>query len=76
MTLNVKRTVEQGHISFALLVFEIEIRGYDAMGNRIVDKNVKPFSFGDSASGKWSKTVNDLPAGITLLEIRFYGNYA
>ena len=75
LRLRVQRTVPDGNVSFALLVFGIEVRGYDADGDLILKESLEPFSFGDSASGNWSKTIRGIPAAISKLEVRFFGNY-
>ena len=75
LKLKVQRTVPSGNISFALLVFGIEVRGYDADGDLILKESLEPFSFGDSASGNWSKTLRNIPVALSRLEIRFFGNY-
>ena len=75
LKLKVQRTVPPGNISFALLVFGIEVRGYDADGDLILKESLEPFSFGDSASGNWSKTLRNIPVALSRLEVRFFGNY-
>lgn len=75
LKLRVWRTVPAGSISFALLVFGIEVRGYNTQGDLLLKTELEPFSFGDSASGNWNKSLKNLPAEITRLEVRFFGNY-
>jgi hypothetical protein len=73
--LRVWRKVRSGEITFALLVFRIEIRGYDALGNLIYVRDLNGFTFGDSSSGHWSQRLQDLPANIGRIRITFFGNY-
>ena len=75
LSLRVWRKVAQGEITFALLVFRIEIRGYDYTGTLIYSQDLDGFTFGDSKSGNWSKELTDLPANIQQIKITFFGNY-
>jgi hypothetical protein len=75
LSLKVCRTVKQGEIVFALLVFGVEIRGYTSNGDLVYSKDLEPFSFGDSKSGKWTALFRDLPVNITRLEVTYLGNY-
>jgi hypothetical protein len=75
LILNVSRFVRPDEIVFALLVFEIEVRGYDAEGTQVYSKDLDGFTFGDSRSGRYSKVLRDLPLAISKLEVTFRGNY-
>jgi hypothetical protein len=71
----VSRTVKPGQIVFALLCDRVELRGFDADGNQVYSKDLEGFVFGDSAGGRYKKTLRDLPLIISRLEITFLGNY-
>jgi hypothetical protein len=80
--LRVWRRVPPGIVTFALLVFRVEIRGYDAQDTLVYardlahgDPDVPLFSFGDSASGHWSHGFRDLPATVARVDVTFFGNY-
>jgi hypothetical protein len=75
LILRVWRTVEPDEVVFALLVFRVEVRGYDAAGAVVYSRQLAGFTFGDSASGDWRRTLNDLPATTTRVTVVFYGNY-
>ena len=75
LVLHVSRFVPPGTITFALLVFGIEVRGFDAEGNEVYKQDLPGFRFGDSASGRYTKTLRGLPLSISSLEISFRGNY-
>lgn len=75
LMLEVKRTVKPGEIVFALLVFGVEIRGYDSNDAVVFSRDLPEFSFGDSASGEWYERIPDLPTNLARLAITFYGNY-
>lgn len=75
LSLKVWRKVRAGEIAFALLVFQIDIRGYDDQGQLVYSASPEPFSFGDGASGYWSANLEDLPPNIQKIETVFYGNY-
>ncbi|BBA33715.1 hypothetical protein sS8_1758 [Methylocaldum marinum] len=75
LSLKVWRRVRSGEFVFALLVFQIDVRGYDDQGQLVYSTSPEPFSFGDSASGFWSANLEDLPPDIQKIEIVFYGNY-
>ncbi len=75
LTLKVWRNVRKGEIAFALLVFRIEIHGYDSQTNVVYSRDLKGFTFGDSKSGNWSKKLHNLPANIQQIKISFIGNY-
>jgi hypothetical protein len=72
--LRVWRHVNPDEIVFALLVFRVEIRGYDATGKTVYSRDLADFSFGDSASGNWLRKVR-LPKKAHRWEIGFVGNY-
>lgn len=73
--LRVWRKVSQGEITFALLVFLIEIRGYDYSDALVYSRTLNGFTFGDSKSGNWTKQLKALPANIKYITITFFGNY-
>ena len=73
--LRVWRNVPDGQITFALLVFRVEIRGFDAGGSLVYSRRLAGFTFGDSASGEWRRTIADLPAEIQRIVVVFVGNY-
>lgn len=75
LLLHVARRVPQGTISFALLCFGIEVRGFDTQGTEIYSKNLAGFTFGDSQSGRFSQTLRRIPLGVARLEVTFLGNY-
>ena len=75
LTLRVWRNVKRGDFTFALLVFRVEIQGFDAEGEPIYQRELGGFTFGDSASGNWVRTVRDVPEDVRRLEIAFVGNY-
>lgn len=75
LSLRVWRKVPRGEITFALLVFRTEIRGYDYSGTLIYSQDLDGFTFGDSKSGNWKKERKDLPANIRQITITFFGNY-
>lgn len=75
LSLKVWRKVAKGEITFALLVFSIEIFGYDYSDTLVYSRELDGFTFGDSKSGNWSKQLKDLPANIRQITITFFGNY-
>lgn len=75
LSLKVWRKVRSGEITFALLVFRIEVRGYDASNELIYSRDLDGFTFGDSSSGQWSQKLQNLPANIQQIRITFTGNY-
>jgi len=75
LMMEVKRTVQPDEMVFALLVFGVEIRGWDAAGTEIVSRDLPGFTFGDSASGTWYERIGALPTNLAKLSITFYGNY-
>jgi hypothetical protein len=75
LVLHVSRFVPAGTITFALLVFGIDVRGFDAEGTEVYKQELPGFTFGDSASGRYTKILRGLPLSISRLEITFRGNY-
>ena len=75
LSLKVRRKVAEGKITFALLVFRIEIRGYDYSDTLVYSRDIDGFTFGDSKSGRWSKQLKDLSTNIQHITITFFGNY-
>lgn len=75
LSLKVWRKVGSGAITFALLVFRIEVRGYDSLGGLVYSRDLDGFTFGDSSSGQWSQKLQHLPANIQQMRITFIGNY-
>ena len=75
LLLRVARHVRPGEVTFALLVFRIEIRGDDAGGESVYSRDLDGFTFGDSRSGHWFQRLDDLPADIAQLTVTFVGNY-
>ena len=75
LALRVRRQVRRGEITFALLVFNIEIRAYDSEGALVYSRDLDGFTFGDSSSGRWFRRLKDLPANIAKLTVTFFGNY-
>jgi hypothetical protein len=73
--LDVDRKIADGEIVFALLVFRIEIRGYDVNGSLVFSRDLSGFRFGDSASGRWYERLAGLPTRLTQLTLTFFGNY-
>ena len=73
--LSVYREVNPGEVTFALLVFRVEVSGYDSNGSVIYSRNLGGFKFGDSQSGEWRDELNELPTSIQQLNIAFVGNY-
>lgn len=67
--------VAEGEVTFALLVFRIEIRGYDYSDTIIYSRDLDGFTFGDSKSGTWTKHLKVLPTSIKYITITFIGNY-
>jgi hypothetical protein len=74
LRLNVWRLAKKGETSFALLVFRIEVRGYDFLGKSVFSQDLDGFTFGDSSSGWWWKSLK-IPADVQLLHVTFVGNY-
>jgi len=72
--LRVWRHVPAGSIVFALLVFKVEVRGFDAQGAQVYSRDLADFSFGDSSPGNWARRL-DLPREATRIEVRYLGNY-
>jgi hypothetical protein len=75
LNLRVSRRVAPGELVFALLVFKVEVRGYDASGATIYSRDLDGFTFGDAQSGKWTQTLTGIPAAVTRVEVIYYGNY-
>jgi hypothetical protein len=75
LALKVTRRVRRDEITFALLVFRVEIRGYDAQDVLLYSRDLDGFTFGDSSSGRWFERLKDLPTDIARLTISFVGNY-
>jgi len=75
MDVHVWRKVRRGTVVFALLVFRVEIRGFDAQGETIYSRDLDGFTFGDSSSGKWAASQEEMPAGVQQINISFVGNY-
>jgi hypothetical protein len=75
LSLRVRRHVRRGEITFALLVFGVEIRAYDTEGVLVYSRDLDGFTFGDSSSGRWFRRLKDLPANVAALTITFVGNY-
>jgi hypothetical protein len=75
LSLNVAREVGPGEITFALLVFRVEVRGYDSAGSLIYSQDLPGFTFGDSQPGEWQKELNDIPVSIQQIRVVFIGNY-
>ena len=75
LSLVVWRTVGPDEVTFALLVFHVEVRGHDATGTLIYSKSLPGFIFGDSASGEWRRTFRDLPDTTIRVSVTFHGNY-
>jgi len=73
--LKVWRTVAKGEITFALLVFRVEIRGYDYSDTLIYSRELGGFTFGDSKSGNWSEELKNLSINIQQITVTFFGNY-
>ena len=75
LLLRVWREVEPDEVTFALLVFRVEVRGFAADGTVLYRRNLRGFTFGDSASGQWRRALENLPAGVVRLTVTFIGNY-
>jgi hypothetical protein len=75
LNLHVTRRVEPGQIVFALLVFKVEVRGLDSSGAGIYAQDFPGFTFGDSASGDWQRSLDAIPATVARLSVTFFGNY-
>ncbi len=58
--LRVHREVGPDEITPALLVFRVEIRGYDPAGSLLYSRDLDGFTFGDSKSGEWSEHLRDI----------------
>jgi hypothetical protein len=75
LLLNVARRVPVGSVSFALLCFGVEVRGFDDAGTLVYTKDLPSFTFGDSQSGRFTRAVRPLPLSVARLEVTFLGNY-
>jgi hypothetical protein len=75
LILHVARRVPAGTISFALLCFGIEVRGFDTEGTEIYAKDLPGFTFGDSQSGRFTRALRQIPLRVARLEVTFLGNY-
>lgn len=75
LSLRVQRQVQPDEVVFALLIFKVEIRGFDSQGAIIFSRDLPGFNFGDSASGHWYERIPNLPTGLARLSISYYGNY-
>jgi len=75
LSLKVWRKVAKGEITFALLVFRVEIRGYDYSDTLVYSQDFGGFTFGDSKSGSWSEELKNLPVNIQQITVTFFGNY-
>jgi hypothetical protein len=73
--LSVYREVGPGEVTLALLVFRVEVSGYDSDRSLIYSRNLGGFKFGESQSGEWQDELNELPTSIQQLNIVFVGNY-
>jgi hypothetical protein len=75
LLLNVARFVPSGTISFALLCFGVEVRGFDSAGTLVYSKDLPGFTFGDSKSGRFTRVLRQIPLSVSELEVTFFGNY-
>ena len=75
LLLNVARFVPPGTISFALLCFGIEVRGFDEAGTVVYSKDLDGFTFNDSQSGRFTRVLRQIPLSVSRLEVTFFGNY-
>src|SRR5262249_1258976 len=75
LSLEVFRNVPSGSIVFALIVNRVELRAFDSKGDQVYSRDLSGFVFGDSASGKWSRILTDLPPNIAQIKVKFFGNY-
>ena len=75
LSLSVSREVSPGEVTFALLVFRVEVRGYDSAGTVIYSRDLDGFRFGDSRPGEWFEEVSDIPVNIQQVKVVFIGNY-
>lgn len=75
LTMTVSRSVKPGEVVFALLVFHVEVRGYDETGQLTYSESIGGFTFGDSEGGRWEKNLSAAPVDLTRIVVAFYGNY-
>jgi hypothetical protein len=75
LSLQVFRRIPPGTIVFALIVNRVEVRAIDLKGEEVYSRDLEGFVFGDSASGNWCKALIDLPANISQIKVKFFGNF-
>ena len=75
LRLGVWRVVRPGEIVFALLVFRVEVRGFDSGGAVVFSRDLPGFTFGDSQSGSWFRLLRGLPASVSQVRVKYIGNY-
>jgi hypothetical protein len=75
LLLFVTRQVRPGEITFALLCFGVQVRGFDSEGTQVFSQDLPGFTFGDSKSGRYTKVVRAIPLTTARLEVTFLGNY-
>jgi hypothetical protein len=75
LLLHVARRVPPDTITFALLCFGVEVRGFDSAGTVVYSKDLPGFTFGDSQSGRFTRALRQIPLGVARLEVTFFGNY-
>jgi hypothetical protein len=75
LVLFVTRQVRPGEITFALLCFGVQVRGFDSEGTQVFSRDLPGFTFGDSKSGRYTKVVRAIPIRTSKLEVTFLGNY-
>jgi hypothetical protein len=75
LSLQVFRKVPPGLIVFALIVDRVEVLAFDSKGEKVYSRTLLGFVFGDSASGNWSRILSDLPANVSQIKVKFFGNY-
>jgi hypothetical protein len=73
--LHVARWVPPGTITFALLCFGVEVRGFDSAGTSVYSQDLPGFTFGDSQSGRFTRVLREIPLSVARLEVTFFGNY-
>jgi len=75
LVINVWRTVRAGEITFALLCFGVQVRGFNAEGAQVYSRDLPAFTFGDSQGGHYMQTAGRIPLSVAKLKITFFGNY-
>ncbi|MEW6368008.1 MAG: hypothetical protein AB1714_25560 [Acidobacteriota bacterium] len=75
LQMRVRRAVRPDEIVLALLVFSVEVRGYDSGGRLSYSHELGGFTFGDSRPGAWHADLDSLPRGLREIEVVFLGNY-